>query len=100
MIRDIIGWVFFFFKQKTAYEMLRSLVGSEMCIRDRSKMLSRSVAAACNHSTRAAIHVNGLRMVDHLFEVPLNHFQPGHRRIAIFAREVTATNPDPNTNTE
>eukprot|EP00658_Telonema_sp_P-2_P048756 TRINITY_DN3707_c0_g1_i1.p2 TRINITY_DN3707_c0_g1~~TRINITY_DN3707_c0_g1_i1.p2 ORF type:complete len:123 (+),score=33.07 TRINITY_DN3707_c0_g1_i1:95-463(+) len=30
------GFVFFFFfKQKTAYEMLRSLVGSEMCIRDR-----------------------------------------------------------------
>eukprot|EP01017_Pseudomicrothorax_dubius_P037521 TRINITY_DN550_c0_g1_i3.p1 TRINITY_DN550_c0_g1~~TRINITY_DN550_c0_g1_i3.p1 ORF type:complete len:104 (-),score=46.87 TRINITY_DN550_c0_g1_i3:54-365(-) len=28
---------FFFFKQKTAYEMLRSLVGSEMCIRDRIK---------------------------------------------------------------
>jgi len=25
----------FFFKQKTAYEMLKSLVGSEMCIRDR-----------------------------------------------------------------
>ncbi len=24
---------FFFFKQKTAYEMLRSLVGSEMCKR-------------------------------------------------------------------
>ena len=29
----------FFFKQKTAYEMLRSLVGSEMCIRDRRKDL-------------------------------------------------------------
>ena len=28
----------FFFKQKTAYEMLRSLVGSEMCIRDRSRI--------------------------------------------------------------
>ena len=28
--------VVFFFKQKTAYEMLRSLVGSEMCIRDRT----------------------------------------------------------------
>src|SRR5678816_2179681 len=28
---------FFFFKQKTAYEMLRSLVGSEMCIRDSYK---------------------------------------------------------------
>eukprot|EP00831_Metopus_contortus_P001674 TRINITY_DN10601_c0_g1_i2.p1 TRINITY_DN10601_c0_g1~~TRINITY_DN10601_c0_g1_i2.p1 ORF type:complete len:208 (+),score=58.51 TRINITY_DN10601_c0_g1_i2:127-750(+) len=26
---------FFFFKQKTAYEMQRGLVGSEMCIRDR-----------------------------------------------------------------
>src|SRR5678815_6011979 len=31
--------VFFFFKQKTAYEMLRSLVGSEMCIRDRYELL-------------------------------------------------------------
>ena len=29
--------LFFFFKQKTAYEMLRSLVGSEMCIRDRGR---------------------------------------------------------------
>ena len=27
----------FFFKQKTAYEMLRSLVGSEMCIRDSAR---------------------------------------------------------------
>eukprot|EP00658_Telonema_sp_P-2_P007312 TRINITY_DN12724_c0_g1_i2.p1 TRINITY_DN12724_c0_g1~~TRINITY_DN12724_c0_g1_i2.p1 ORF type:complete len:555 (-),score=120.93 TRINITY_DN12724_c0_g1_i2:58-1722(-) len=31
---------FFFFKQKTAYEMLRSLVGSEMCIRDRCYSVS------------------------------------------------------------
>ena len=31
----MVGLLFFFFKQKTAYEMLRSLVGSEMCIRDR-----------------------------------------------------------------
>mgnify|MGYP007068954631 CR=1 FL=1 len=31
--------IFFFFKQKTAYEMLRSLVGSEMCIRDRHDVL-------------------------------------------------------------
>ena len=28
--------VFFFFKQKTAYEIMPSLVGSEMCIRDSS----------------------------------------------------------------
>ena len=27
----------FFFKQKTAYEILSGLVGSEMCIRDRIK---------------------------------------------------------------
>ena len=30
----VVYMMFFFFKQKTAYEMLRSLVGSEMCIRD------------------------------------------------------------------
>jgi len=29
----------FFFKQKTAYEIRLSLVGSEMCIRDRPKIL-------------------------------------------------------------
>eukprot|EP00658_Telonema_sp_P-2_P076454 TRINITY_DN6694_c0_g1_i3.p1 TRINITY_DN6694_c0_g1~~TRINITY_DN6694_c0_g1_i3.p1 ORF type:complete len:128 (-),score=53.50 TRINITY_DN6694_c0_g1_i3:60-443(-) len=34
-----VVFVFFFFKQKTAYEMLRSLVGSEMCIRDRAMTL-------------------------------------------------------------
>jgi len=28
-------FVFFFFKRETAYDLLRSLVGSEMCIRDR-----------------------------------------------------------------
>eukprot|EP01017_Pseudomicrothorax_dubius_P024344 TRINITY_DN25885_c0_g1_i1.p1 TRINITY_DN25885_c0_g1~~TRINITY_DN25885_c0_g1_i1.p1 ORF type:complete len:192 (+),score=38.72 TRINITY_DN25885_c0_g1_i1:4-579(+) len=31
--------VFFFFKQKTAYEISACLVGSEMCIRDRLKMV-------------------------------------------------------------
>ena len=29
---------FFFFKRKPAYEVLRSLVGSEMCIRDRGQL--------------------------------------------------------------
>ncbi len=33
-----VGWggvvLVFFFKQKTAYEVLRGLVGAEMCIRD------------------------------------------------------------------
>eukprot|EP00658_Telonema_sp_P-2_P039718 TRINITY_DN2837_c0_g2_i6.p1 TRINITY_DN2837_c0_g2~~TRINITY_DN2837_c0_g2_i6.p1 ORF type:complete len:204 (+),score=55.28 TRINITY_DN2837_c0_g2_i6:87-698(+) len=40
---------FFFFKQKTAYEMLRSLVGSEMCIRDRC---STSRSARSKRSSR------------------------------------------------
>ena len=31
----------FFFKQKTAYEIMPSLVGSEMCIRDRYQPLRR-----------------------------------------------------------
>eukprot|EP00658_Telonema_sp_P-2_P052843 TRINITY_DN41158_c0_g1_i1.p1 TRINITY_DN41158_c0_g1~~TRINITY_DN41158_c0_g1_i1.p1 ORF type:complete len:147 (+),score=46.23 TRINITY_DN41158_c0_g1_i1:30-470(+) len=35
--------MFFFFKQKTAYEMLRSLVGSEMCIRDSHKRVRDSL---------------------------------------------------------
>ena len=38
--------VFFFFKQKTAYEMLRSLVGSEMCIRDSRDDLPGAQAGA------------------------------------------------------
>ncbi len=29
---------FFFFKQKTGYELLRRLVGSEKCIRDRPEL--------------------------------------------------------------
>ncbi len=33
---------FFFFKQKTAYEMSASLVGSEMCIRDRTTRVDMS----------------------------------------------------------
>ena len=42
--------LFFFFKQKTAYEMLRSLVGSEMCIRD-----SLKTAQPATHSEAAIL---------------------------------------------
>ncbi len=43
---------FFFFKQKTAYEILIGLVGSEMCIRDRTTRVSnlgawQSTDSAC-----------------------------------------------------
>eukprot|EP00658_Telonema_sp_P-2_P045766 TRINITY_DN33782_c0_g1_i1.p1 TRINITY_DN33782_c0_g1~~TRINITY_DN33782_c0_g1_i1.p1 ORF type:complete len:113 (-),score=19.44 TRINITY_DN33782_c0_g1_i1:63-401(-) len=52
----------FFFKQKTAYEMLRSLVGSEMCIRDRCDCHivatdSRVEAAVVGSVLRSATHV-------------------------------------------
>ena len=40
----LVYW-FFFFKQKTAYELLRSLVGSEMCIRDSSSSEQGRLAA-------------------------------------------------------
>eukprot|EP00831_Metopus_contortus_P048764 TRINITY_DN39918_c0_g1_i1.p2 TRINITY_DN39918_c0_g1~~TRINITY_DN39918_c0_g1_i1.p2 ORF type:complete len:106 (+),score=29.49 TRINITY_DN39918_c0_g1_i1:47-364(+) len=41
--------LFFFFKQKTAYEMQRGLVGSEMCIRDSFPSVSvSSVKASIN----------------------------------------------------
>ena len=34
----------FFFKQKTEYEMLRRLVGSEMCIRDSHSAEAEKIA--------------------------------------------------------
>ncbi len=38
----------FFFKQKTAYEILIGLVGSEMCIRDRTTGVSAAGALVCS----------------------------------------------------
>jgi len=39
--------LFFFFKQKTAYEIRLSLVGSEMCIRDRRRLVIEKNIAGC-----------------------------------------------------
>ena len=36
--RQLEDGIFFFFKQKTAYEISACLVGSEMCIRDRLRV--------------------------------------------------------------
>eukprot|EP00658_Telonema_sp_P-2_P028950 TRINITY_DN22086_c0_g1_i1.p1 TRINITY_DN22086_c0_g1~~TRINITY_DN22086_c0_g1_i1.p1 ORF type:complete len:124 (+),score=65.27 TRINITY_DN22086_c0_g1_i1:34-405(+) len=52
--------LFFFFKQKTAYEMLRSLVGSEMCIRDRYEMETLKAESA-THKSRVAQAATALR---------------------------------------
>ena len=48
----VVHFVFFFFKQKTAYEMLRSLVGSEMCIRDSPNTVWNALQAAQNAQTQ------------------------------------------------
>ena len=44
--------IFFFFKQKTAYEMLRSLVGSEMCIRDSANIARRGIREVLFYHSR------------------------------------------------
>ena len=44
-------FVFFFFKQKTAYEIMPSLVGSEMCIRDRYEGMDPEMRTAVGYST-------------------------------------------------
>src|SRR5678815_731318 len=67
---------FFFFKQKTAYEMLRSLVGSEMCIRDR-------VNERINESTlRWFVHVermNDSRLVKRMYSGECARNRPAGR---------------------
>ena len=50
----------FFFKQKTAYEIMPSLVGSEMCIRDRAgySVEKDSIAYEKSDSEAAKTYVN------------------------------------------
>ena len=51
--------MFVFFKQKTEYEMLRSLVGSEMCIRDRVSQSVDAVEGECDGmGHHAAVNVS------------------------------------------
>ena len=55
MVADLIH----VFKQKTAYELLRSLVGSELCIRDRFCRMSydsvvKMYDAVINHNVQMA----------------------------------------------
>ncbi len=56
------GWGLFCFEQKTAYEMLRSLVGSEMCIGDgrlatRAELGSDPSSYARNKTSGLAEHM-------------------------------------------
>ena len=51
-------FLFFFFKQKTAYEIASCLVGSEMCIRDRN-MMTMTSSIFCNVSCTDATSSGG-----------------------------------------
>ena len=53
---------FFFFKQKTAYEILSGLVGSEMCIRDRCTCLRARTA-------REIVHPIFAYFLGHFFDI-------------------------------
>src|SRR5450756_706979 len=47
MIFIMLLFLFFFFKQKTAYDIMPSLVGSEMCIRDSFLFVVTSTGIIC-----------------------------------------------------
>eukprot|EP00658_Telonema_sp_P-2_P043768 TRINITY_DN31663_c0_g1_i1.p2 TRINITY_DN31663_c0_g1~~TRINITY_DN31663_c0_g1_i1.p2 ORF type:complete len:136 (+),score=25.92 TRINITY_DN31663_c0_g1_i1:88-495(+) len=98
MDSNLIFFCFFFFKQKTAYEMLRSLVGSEMCIRDSTCRLCGCVGignrfislfskwVVCPNAHRALTSLHSLSVGDvrtwkrnHAVDV-LHSFDPWERR--------------------
>eukprot|EP00658_Telonema_sp_P-2_P059903 TRINITY_DN4898_c0_g1_i1.p1 TRINITY_DN4898_c0_g1~~TRINITY_DN4898_c0_g1_i1.p1 ORF type:complete len:318 (-),score=142.95 TRINITY_DN4898_c0_g1_i1:195-1148(-) len=57
----LLDFFFFFFKQKTAYEMLRSLVGSEMCIRDSFPTAAGMASSASGYCALACALVRAFK---------------------------------------
>ncbi len=51
--------VFFFFKQKTAYEILSGLVGSEMCVRDSPCTLDQFLVSQNQSPRSVVVELNG-----------------------------------------
>src|SRR5428012_25721 len=51
------GLVFFFFKKKTAYEIMPSLVGSEMCIRDSQNGARRNLGPPLQQGVQVSTHI-------------------------------------------
>src|SRR5450756_2834368 len=65
----IVFCFFFFFKQKTAYEIMPSLVGSEMCIRDSSYSGCKPAIGDVIMGTAAlAAEVNNIHKQSHVRE--------------------------------
>ena len=64
----LVCGICFFFKQKTAYEILSGLVGSEMCIRDRvdtkTELRRSSTLGKFNHPSGVQLH-RGVVEADH-----------------------------------
>ena len=56
---------FFFFKQKTAYEIASCLVGSEMCIRDSEAQISTILEEVKGLKNISQIKQRGIRPVIH-----------------------------------
>ena len=63
---DIEMYCFCFIKQKTAYEMLRSLVGSEMCIRDSCERwgVRSRVLPMCDGQFRTQVRITDGSLLD------------------------------------
>ena len=73
-VLEITRFYFFFFKQKTAYEMLRSLVGSEMCIRDRCGLVDlRSLGSQCKAAAPAPAQAQADPFLEILDAVSYTH---------------------------
>ena len=58
---------FFFVRRKTAYEMLRRLVGSEMCIR------VRYIGQAVDVGSRIRQHLNSVKLMKGIKAVSYTH---------------------------
>ena len=73
--------MFFFFKQKTAYEIMPSLVGSEMCIRDRRKAEHGDIVIA---AVGGEFTVKKLQLLP---RVQLNPMNPAYSPIVVGREE-------------
>eukprot|EP01016_Furgasonia_blochmanni_P048633 TRINITY_DN7269_c0_g3_i9.p3 TRINITY_DN7269_c0_g3~~TRINITY_DN7269_c0_g3_i9.p3 ORF type:complete len:105 (-),score=40.43 TRINITY_DN7269_c0_g3_i9:181-495(-) len=62
--------IFFFFKQKTAYEIMPSLVGSEMCIRDRTIESEECAREEQNHTENEVENVPAVPEIQLLVKFP------------------------------
>src|SRR5450756_2867773 len=78
---------FFFFKQKTAYEIMPSLVGSEMCIRDRINITSVSQNPFGFSSGTQEGLGSGFIITSHGYILTNNHVVEGATKITVMLKD-------------